>query len=387
MLNKKIILAVIQVSFDYQRRILRGMRRFALQRPEWEVHLCSYDGHMSERIGSYFKPAGIIGYFRKGDSFGEDLELARRLSGNRVVGVSGWETHLSLPRVVSDDERIAASASDFFLSRGFRNFLFAGDTGKPPHGASVERGKAFREILRKAGHSVKEATPDEVFSASFHLDLPCAAFAFNDITARRLVDALAKRGYAVPEDVAVLGVDNDPFEGELSAVPLSSIITDAEGVGYEAARILDQMLSGVEVADGVVKRIPPLRIAERTSTDMFAAENPFLRKALHLIRSEITQIRTVAEIASLAGTSRRVLEKGFRKHLGRSVYELMQEARVNYAKRLLLETDLSITEASYTAGFSDPRMLSVIFRRLTGETPSGFRKRNQPDLASARLRG
>lgn len=381
MLRKQIILAAIEVSFDYQRRILRGIRQFALQRPRWEVQLCSYDGHLPDHLRSMGEVSGIIGFFRGGTDNENDLERARSLCGDRVVGVSGWNRELRLPRVIADDERIGEMAAGFFLKRGFRHFFYVGDSGRPPHGSSFERGAAFRNKVTAAGYRVCEVLPDHVFSESFRPELPCAVFAFNDISARLCVEAFVRRGLSVPEDIAVLGADNDPFEGELSRVSLSSIVLNAEGVGYEAARVLDEVIRGKAVPCEIVRRVAPLRIEERASTDVFVTDNPFLRKALRLIKEEIAQLQTVDDVAGLVGASRRVLEKGFRRHLGTSIYTLMQEARVNYSKRLLLETDLSITEISATAGFRDPRMLSVIFRRLTGETPRAFRKRLQPEGA------
>jgi LacI family transcriptional regulator len=375
--TKRLIGVKLHAAFEHQRAALRGIRRYALEHPAWRLALVAYGGRLEEAGTFETGVAGFIGSFRAQGRHADDLALAQRLAPGRVVGLSSWERELAIPRVVTDNVAVGRMAAEFLLESGYRHFAYVGDNNQPEHAASAERGEAFRDCLAALGQDCRLCGFKELFEPDFALPVPCAVLAFNDTVARILIEQLLERGVPVPEQAAVLGVDDDPLERDICAVPLSSIRLDGERIGYAAARLLDALIDGAARRDPVVMRIAPLGVMERASTGAHVSDDPLLLRALHRIRTEIPHLRTVEDALALAGSSRRALERRFRKALGQGIYEVMQEARVEYAKRLLVETDLKLIDLAAAAGFGDSRMLSVLFRRHTGETPSAYRRRRR----------
>jgi LacI family transcriptional regulator len=372
--RKKHICVSLKVAFEHQRGILRGINRFALSEPTWRVIFIGHEGGMEEleRIGEV---DGVIGNFSSVGHQAEAWAAARAVVGNRLVGISGLAPVTDVPRVLSDEEAVGRMAAAFFLEKGYRHFGYYHLGPGSQHGSSNKRSAAFCSALAEHGHDCRFLDAKTVYGPDFQLPEPCAVFAFNLDEARVLIDALFLRGIHVPEQVAVLGVDLDPLQQELSPIPLSTIRLDAPGIGFAAAALLKRIMAGEAVPAGHETLIAPVGVEEAASTEVLHCEDPLVNKALSLIRHEIAHLGTVTECAARIGTSRRKLERRFRIVLGKSVYDTMQAARVDYTKRLLVETELSLTAIAETAGYGDGRMLSVVFRRATGETPSAFRKR------------
>lgn len=385
LLRKRRVCVKLNAVFEHQRAALRGIRRYALEHPEWQLVTAVYGGRLGSASGiaSELSHAlsdvdGFIGSFhRRSPEQAADLALACQLAPGRVVGISSIDETLPIPRVLHDSKEVGRMAAAFFLKQGHRNFAYLGDNNHAGHAASPERVAGFREALAEAGLPLRVLPFYEIYQPDFTLASPCAVLAFNDTVARIFIELLLERGVPVPEQVAVMGADNDPLEQSISPVPISSISLDSERMGYAAARLLDALLDGSVKAGPGDLRIAPLGIEERASTGAHVAGDPLLLRALHLIRKEIAHLRTVEDVLALLGSSRRPLERRFRAALGQGIYEIMQEARIDYAKRLLVETDLKLIDIAAAAGFGDSRMLSVLFRRITGSTPSAWRQSHQ----------
>jgi LacI family transcriptional regulator len=209
-----------------------------------------------------------------------------------------------------------------------------------------------------------------------NLPKPVAILADHDVAAHDLADACQQIGLRVPEQAAILGVDNDELECQLAFPPISSVAIPGERIGYEAAWVLDRMLSG-HPPPAKPLFLPPLRVVARQSTSTLAVEDPVVAEALHLIRNHVDRRFKVAELADQLIVRRRALEEKFRKILGRSVLEEIHHARIEYAKQLLNETDWKLLQIARRCGFSTPQRLSVVFQKLTGMTPSEYRRQCQ----------
>jgi len=198
--------------------------------------------------------------------------------------------------------------------------------------------------------------------------------ACNDICGREVLQACAAAGLRVPDDVAVVGVDNDELMCELSNPPLSSIALDVEKAGYEAARLLDSLMSGHLLKERIVQ-VEPVYVVTRQSSEIMAPDDPCVASALQFIKTHAGQPIGVQHVIDQTGVSRRTLERRFARALGRSINSEITRYRLERAKRLLLETDLPSFRVAKGAGFGTVKTFNRVFRRETGVSPKRFRQR------------
>ena len=188
----------------------------------------------------------------------------------------------------------------------------------------------------------------------------------------QILEACRRLEFAVPDQVAVLGVDNDELLCDLADPPLSSVIPDVRRTGYEAASLLDRMMRGEKVR-GEGRLFVPLGVATRQSTDVVAVADRHISTAVRFIREHACNGITVTDIVKQVPLSRRVLETRFQKLLGRSPHEQIMAVKLDRVKRLLSETDLSLAVIADRTGFKHVEYLSVAFKRQVGVTASEYR--------------
>jgi LacI family transcriptional regulator len=280
-------------------------------------------------------------------------------------------------------------AAEHFLERGYQHFGFFGSGSV--YYAQV-REASFRHSVGQAGFDVSAChleymprLPTQVSWKSVSqqvrhwlkgLSKPVAVLADHDAAAHELADMCQQLHLRVPDEVAVLGVDNDDLECQLTFPPLSSIAIPAERIGFEAAKLLERMLSGKSVTCEPIY-LPPLRVVTRQSTSTLAIADPVVAAALCYIRQRVGQPIRVSSIASDLAVPRRGLEKKFRALLGRSVLAEIHRARVDQAKELLADTDLKMLQVARRLGFSNSQRLALVFRKITGMTPGAYRRQSR----------
>jgi LacI family transcriptional regulator len=300
--------------------------------------------------------------------------------GLPLVAVDDAPVHPGVSRIRPDNVAIGAMGAEFFLDRGFRSFAFVGQESS---GWASDRQTGFVEAVRLGGHKaeVLAMTPDggvgEVRALARwlrELPKPAGVMACDDQSAVRMVEAAREAGCLVPEEVAVLGADNDVVRCELATPTLSSVDPGLFQVGYLAAEHLARRMAdrGVGACD---LRLDPAEIVVRRSTDVVAIPDRAVATAARYIAEHACEGLTVSEVLPHAAVSRAQLEKKFRQYLGRSPQAEIRRVQVARIRQLLADTDLPLKSIAGLTGFAYMEYLCVVFRRLTGETPGTYRRR------------
>jgi LacI family transcriptional regulator len=210
------------------------------------------------------------------------------------------------------------------------------------------------------------------------LPKPIGMLCANDDRAASILEACHVLGYGVPEDVSVIGVDDDQYVCELQNPPLSSVRMASEQAGYEAAALLDRMIRGEEKMGGQRIMAHAAGVTVRQSTSVLMVRNADVRKALRFIRENAARPIRVADIVKATGLSHRTLNDQFQSELGCSIIKQLTSARIACIARLLTETEMRIQEIATVVGYEDDRHFSRYFKRATGLTPQAYRRKHAP---------
>jgi LacI family transcriptional regulator len=290
-----------------------------------------------------------------------------------------------LSEVCPDSHGAGRMAAEHLMERGFRHFAFVGAWGDAPW--SVRRGEGFTERIDSAGLActhfpMPKTTRDrrwgreQAILAQWlrSLPKPLGVLACDDDRGRQVLEACRAARLQVPEDVAVVGVDNDELLCELSDPTLSSVALNTEQAGYDAAALLDRLMSGrTRKPERIL--VAPSRVVARRSTDVHATEDRNLSKAVRFIHDNIVRPISVQDIVKHVDCSRRALELRFQRTLGRSVNQEIQLIRVERVKHLLAETDLSVNAIAEAVGFNSANYMIRLFRQKVGQSPTEYRDR------------
>lgn len=365
------IAVLIRPGLAFGREVIRGIARYARQQPHWRLHsMVPYDPVPPRR----WIADGGIGHTPPDDWCGLLGEGAPRV----LVGFVG---PTDAARVRSDDEAIGRLGADHLIGLGLRHFVFAGEAASP-------RGVAFRGAMASAGQRLL-AMPAEL-ARSARLDhtppidgiaawlrdapKPLGVMAIHDVQARLVSLACRLAELRVPDDVAILGIDNDELLCELSDPPLSSIDHAMQEVGYEAAALLNRMLSGGPVEQVI---LPPKRVVTRRSTDVLAIDDPDVAAAVRYIRSNGARDLSIDDVADAIPAARRTLERRFAKVMGHTLLDEVLRVRVNTARNLLATTDRPLLQVAESSGFNSLKHFHEVFRRRMGDTPASFRRKHR----------
>lgn len=298
-----------------------------------------------------------------------------------------------IPYVATDNAALVRLAYDHLIEAGLTRFacfsLPAADTNR----WAGEREAAFAALLRRDGLPVEiyrgletsaplwDTAVEQLIAWLEALPKPVGILAVTDARARQLLQACFTAGIPVPEQVALVGIDNDPLARTLTRVPLTSVIQGTEAIGREAARLLHQRLHGVELGAPRVL-IPPEGINVQASSRHQPVRHPQVMRALHFIRQYACQGIKTDQVASYVGISRSALEASFRRELGRSVHDEILGFKLAAAAVALQEEAPSLAEVARRCGFTSAQYLHAVFRREFGCTPRQYQQQPRA-LASA----
>jgi LacI family transcriptional regulator len=366
-------------GYAWSRDMLQGISSYVASGPRWEVRLVTgIKGHV-ERINEW-KPDGVLAMVDRHERL-EDW-LALRCP---VVSIASTFAESALPCVSMDEHAIGQMAAEHLLERKFRNFGFVGYRHNP---ASEQRRLGFVEALEGFGEvhclnpqhaasimPVGEVQPfdDALLHWLDGLEAPAGVFAWNDLTASVVVQACARLGRSVPEQISVLGVDNDEVWCGLCVPPLSSVRPPSLRIGFEAAALLDRLMDGEDPPRETL-RFPPESVEVRRSTDILAIDDPIVAAALSYIREHLGQRINVDDVIRNVPASRRVVEERFKQHLGRTPLDEIHRERLSLAQHLLRNTDLPLKVVADRAGYRDVNHFTRTFSKERGTPPATFRK-------------
>jgi LacI family transcriptional regulator len=377
---------LVDASRAYGRGICRGVANFADRREDWLI--LAHERPELDELPDWLKKGrvdGLIAYI-------PNSKLHRKISalGIPVVDVHGRCRGAGIPTLESDAEIIVGMAVDFFLKSGFEHLAFC---GYPSVFFSDQREAAFRLQAANSGKAVHIYAPARRQQAGSDiyrfekarlaheaglarwlraLPKPVAILACNDIRGQQVINACREAGIAMPEEVCVLGVDNDEIICRLCRPTLSSIEPDVERIGALAAQLLSDQLAGKPVASS--HRVPPRQVVQRQSTDTVVASHPLVVQAARWIRDPQHAEASVEQICESVGVSRSTLDKLFLTHLGRPVAREISRIRLQRGEHLLRNTDLPLGQIAQRCGFSSATYFCRFFKRDTGLTPNAYRK-------------
>lgn len=294
----------------------------------------------------------------------------------------GLNNHgLDIPRVVTDNIEVGRLAAEHFLERGFTHF-YALSTNNIQ--MFQERYQAFKETLMKKGYDCEIIEVPNLYDTHLldlsksvlkqklnKLNQPAALFAYEDGWAAQWIYLAESMGLEVPNDLAVLGADNNPLIARSLSTPLSSVETNQEGLGHQAALVLKDLMDGKDLAGHIYKH-RPTSVVTRASTDVIASTNPVIRKALEIMNNDISI--TAAEVAQQMDMTQQGLQRAFRSHFHLSPGQISRKLRIRFIKNAIVHTDKSMEEVAFEAGFTSTPSLYLFFKRETGMTPGDYKK-------------
>ena len=372
---------LFETTNAYARALLLGVGDFILSHGPWSVHF-------AELGSDDTPPQWLRGWDGHGVLFrGENRRIARAVARLALPMVDLTPSRLlqRAPWVKSDDTAIARLAAQHFLERGFRHFAFCGDAR---FSWSHRRGEQFGLSVRGGGRSWHAYAParrmangdaevDAIAMWLGGLPRPVAVFACYDNRGQQVLEACRRANLAVPEEIAVLGVDNDEVLCALSPPPLSSVILNPRRAGWEAAALLAALMKGERVSPEEPHLIPPVGIATRQSSDILAVADPKIAAALRHIREHACEGIRVSDVLQHCPMARRTLEERFRKLIGRTPRQEILRVQLNRVKELLVGTDLPVWTIAERTGF-EPEYLSEVFKQANGLAPSAYRRQYGP---------
>ena len=388
------VAVLIDFSRSYGRGLLSGVAKFVREHHEWSVQ--SEEWRWTDATPAWFKNW-------KGDgalAWVETPELAATIHGLGVpvVDVRGSIPNCGLPLIATENKMVVNLVAEHFMQRGFRHFAFCGFVGA---NYSDQRSQFFQERLAQAGNTCAVYSPPETSRDAQVIELekrgllfqdhlsnwlkslpkPVGIMTCNDIRGHQVVNACRRGNLAVPEEVAVVGVDNDEIFCELCDPPLTSVALNTLQIGYEATALLERIMNGGARPDAPIL-IPPLGIVTRRSSDVLAMSDRSLAAGARFMREHAFESININDVARAAGMSRRVFERRFVSQVGRPPKAEVLRLRLERVKELLADTTWTLAQIAERTGFKYSEYLHTVFTQKIGIPPGQYReqmKRLEPN--------
>jgi len=303
-----------------------------------------------------------------------------------IIASVSKKSLFDLSYILSDSEAIGEMAAEYLLSRGFKNFAFCGFGDLP---WSKDRGESFARKITEAGFEINSYSKSKSrvrHSLEYERELisdwlkslnkPIAVLACNDDRSQDIVEACKINNLHIPVEVAILGVDNDEFVCDLSHPSLSSIALDTEKAGYQAAELLDKLMKSESTTDQAIVS-QPTHVVTRQSTDILVIEDQDVAEAVRFILQHAKQAIQVTDVIDSVSISRRALERRFRNILGYSINKEIRRVRIDQVVRMLVETNLSISEIAVALDYPGIEHIARYFRKEKGMSLLAYRKRHR----------
>jgi len=377
------ILLLIDYSSNFSRRLLEGLIKYSKENGPW----------MFYRLPEYYKTLyGKEGILRWVKEWNADAIIAQW--GNEGINLL---KSLDIPVILQNYEKrsdyfsnltgdykaTGKMAAKFFAQKGFHNFAFYGNKGVV---WSLERAEGYRREVERTGgdyyYFETENLSGEQWSRShIHLDdwllslpKPIALFACDDYFALQVSEICKINNIKIPDEISLLGVDNDELICNLSDPPISSIVLELEKGGYETGRLIDKLVKKEKVGQFNIV-INPVRVEVRLSTEKYDVSSKYILEVVKYIEENFKSDISIDELSHLVPLSRRNLEVKFKKDLGTSIYQFILNCRVEHLAYLLLTTDRSLFDLAYEVGFKDCKNVSRVFKKFKSDSPNEYRQK------------
>ena len=377
------ILLLIDYSSNFSRRLLEGLIKYSKENGPW----------MFYRLPEYYKTLygkeGILQWVKEWNADAiiaqwgnEGINLLKNL--DIPVILQNYEKRSDyFSNLTGDYKATGKMAAKFFAQKGFHNFAFYGNKGVV---WSLERAEGYRREVERTGgdyyYFETENLSGEQWSRShIHLDdwllslpKPIALFACDDYFALQVSEICKINNIKIPDEISLLGVDNDELICNLSDPPISSIVLELEKGGYETGRLIDKLVKKEKVGQFNIV-INPLRVEVRLSTEKYDVSSKYILEVVKYIEENFKSDISIDELSHLVPLSRRNLEVKFKKDLGTSIYQFILNCRVEHLAYLLLTTDRSLFDLAYEVGFKDCKNVSRVFKKFKSNSPNEYRQK------------
>lgn len=377
------VLLLFDYSSNFNRRLLEGLIKYSKEHGPW----------MFYRLPEYYK---IL--------YGKEaiVKWAEEWNANAIIAQWGIEEtnllkNLDIPVILQNYEKrsdyfsnltgdykaTGKMAANFFAQKGFHNYAFYGNKGVI---WSLERAEGYRREVEKTGgdyyyFETENLSGDQWSGSHIHLDdwllslpKPIALFACDDYFALQVSEICKINNIRIPEDISLLGVDNDELICNLSDPPISSIVLDLENGGYETGRLIDKLVKKEEAGQFNII-INPIRVEVRHSTEKYDISNKYILEVVKYIESNFKSDISINDLSRLVPLSRRNLEVKFKNYVGISIYQFILKCRVERLASLLLTTDRSLFDLAYEVGFKDCKNVSRVFKKFKNSSPNEYRQK------------
>ena len=374
------VVLLLESSRGAGRALLRGFVNYARHHGPWALNW--EPGGLNE-IWPRLSRLDAQGVFLRD---GKHIRKVLALGIPTVVVGHRIEDFPDVAHVVTDSETAGRLAAEHLMGCGFKHFAFCG----PNHIRwSVARRQSFQRHLKPSGENIHFFdAPAEGRESSWKIEhavmgrwlkslpRPVGIMACNDDVAHHLVEACKSARLHVPDQVGIIGVDNDELVCELSSPAISSVEINFERAGYESARVLDAWMRRGKNARPARITAPATHVVARLSTDILAVGDAPLLKALRFIRDHARKNLGVADVVRASGLSRRALENRFRLELGRSILQEIRRIRVGLIAQMLMKTDQPVSDIAGALGYDNVQHIARYFRKEKHMSLVAFRKRH-----------
>lgn len=356
----------------FGREAVEGMLRYARTRLNWHVHIETDSARLTKI--KRWRPSGFLGGFGQ-----PKLRKALRRYRAPVVDLLHGSEPSGVWAVINDEQAIGRAAAEHLIGNGFNRLAMIGHPGVS---MTRDRRAGFEEVVDEAGLSAEFIDASMLYEPTKRIrarlraiPTPSAVFAADDEVARAVLNVIRNIGLDVPDDIAVVGV-NDSILCPFTSPPLSSVAPDWGRIGFEGGALLDLVMAG-RTPPATQIHIPPLGLSVRQSSDKLAIDDPELNRAVRWIREHADQNVNVGDLLREVPISRWSLERKCRDNLGHTPFQEIRKTQVEYVKQLLIRTDWDIARVAVESAFRDFNHLGAQFRKYTGMTPTGFRARHR----------
>lgn len=379
---------IVETSLGSGREVLQGITRYLRERRSWSVF---YEPRsLAESVPGWLKKWDGDGIIARISS--PHVAAAITETGLPVVDVLGMAPEARFPLVHVDDVAVAKLAARSLLELNLRHFGFCGIAGA---NWSDRRGQTFTREVTEAGcscalfrmhaslreHWSWDQEQEELSRWIADLPKPAGVMVCSDQRGEHVIEACRRAGVAVPDEVAVIGVDNDAILCELCDPPLSSVETALDRVGYAACELLDRLMSGQTAPEEPIL-FAPQGLVVRASSDALSVADADVVAALRFIREHACDPIDVDDVVRHVTLSRSTLQRRFRLILARSIHDEIVRRRLMRAQELLAETALPLAQIAERAGFQHSEYLSAVFKQRIGQTPGRYRATRSAQAAA-----